>query len=502
MVGMLKRLLKSFWGGQSSMTPEEYDLLLDSIVTSEKKAVVAPAGHGKTYTLVQLVKRVDGKVLVLTHTNAGVSAIKKALKKASVPTNKYSVKTIDSLCLSYCQRYAELSGWRITGFPKGSEWVELRECALKLFQNQHIMDVMKASYKYAFVDEYQDCNLKQHNIISLISNALSLKVLGDPMQSIFKFTEKMETQKFNWKAHVETGMGVITELKIPHRWKPVCPELGDVIYDLRGMLSRGDVVPLEDKGGYFQVKKLKYEPVNISQIVRICNQPNTVVINPQHNFRSDSLSDVLISRSLGQIQPVEAIDLKSLSDFASDYASKSDVDLSLHVYRLLKKIYTQMSNSKVVHSAFGRGALPKRGELTALDEALIEIASNKTLENLYRCFDLDEFLSTFSGSDKPKCKRKELLCEIRRAIAYNLKNRELTLPECVQKIRIQTSVMGRALYGNVVGSTLLVKGLEFDNVVILYPEKLSSKEDFYVAISRASKKVTIITEKEELSYSG
>lgn len=38
--------------------------------------LIAPAGYGKTYTIAECVAMGDGKSLILTHTNAGVAALK------------------------------------------------------------------------------------------------------------------------------------------------------------------------------------------------------------------------------------------------------------------------------------------------------------------------------------------------------------------------------------------------------------------------------------------
>jgi len=48
-----------------------------------------------------------------------------------------------------------------------------------------------------------------------------------------------------------------------------------------------------------------------------------------------------------------------------------------------------------------------------------------------------------------------------------------------------------------IGTTLLVKGLEYDHAVILEADILDAK-DLYVAMTRGSKSLTIISSKHEL----
>ena len=55
------------------MTPEE----LVKIESKYNVAIIAPAGHGKTEMVADMVAGFSGKQLVLTHTNAGVDAIQK-----------------------------------------------------------------------------------------------------------------------------------------------------------------------------------------------------------------------------------------------------------------------------------------------------------------------------------------------------------------------------------------------------------------------------------------
>ena len=57
---------------------------LNEIMKMPSAAVIAPAGHGKTEMIAELVQHAEGKQLLLTHTNAGVDAIEKRLQKRKV----------------------------------------------------------------------------------------------------------------------------------------------------------------------------------------------------------------------------------------------------------------------------------------------------------------------------------------------------------------------------------------------------------------------------------
>lgn len=60
----------------------------------------------------------------------------------------------------------------------------------------------------------------------------------------------------------------------------------------------------------------------------------------------------------------------------------------------------------------------------------------------------------------------------------------------IHKIR---KIQGRSIQGKYIGTTLLTKGLEFDTVVILCPQKMNSN-NLYVAMTRASKRLIFVTD--------
>ncbi len=75
------------------MTKPEIDL-----IASKSGSVVAPAGCGKTQLIVDSLAANPGltkPVLILTHTNAGVAALKNRLNLKGIPKSIYKISTID-----------------------------------------------------------------------------------------------------------------------------------------------------------------------------------------------------------------------------------------------------------------------------------------------------------------------------------------------------------------------------------------------------------------------
>ena len=84
---------------------------------ANREYIIAPAGHGKTEQISNFVlNNLNKRVLVLTHTNAGVNTLIKRFRKHEIPTNKYDISTIDSFSVKYALAYPALSG--ISNNPK------------------------------------------------------------------------------------------------------------------------------------------------------------------------------------------------------------------------------------------------------------------------------------------------------------------------------------------------------------------------------------------------
>jgi DNA helicase-2/ATP-dependent DNA helicase PcrA len=74
----------------------------------------------------------------------------------------------------------------------------------------------------------------------------------------------------------------------------------------------------------------------------------------------------------------------------------------------------------------------------------------------------------------------------------HINSKGTTILEAANLYQREMRHMGRPIsHQKLIGTTLLVKGLEFDHAVILDADLLGAK-DLYVAITRGSKSLTII----------
>ena len=81
-------------------------------------------------------------------------------------------------------------------------------------------------------------------------------------------------------------------------------------------------------------------------------------------------------------------------------------------------------------------------------------------------------------------------------------NTELSLVEAAERYQTEFRHTGRPTSRrNLLGTTLLVKGLEFDHAIVLDAASLSRKE-LYVALTRGAKSLTIISTATALNPTG
>ena len=69
-----------------------------------------------------------------------------------------------------------------------------------------------------------------------------------------------------------------------------------------------------------------------------------------------------------------------------------------------------------------------------------------------------------------------------------------SLEDAAWRMRERTRRRGKKLPRAIVSRTLLVKGMEFDHALILDASGLADKENFYVAVTRASRSLTIFSD--------
>ena len=133
------------------MAPNDIDLL-----TVQRGLVIAPAGCGKTQLIVEALKHhVDAKpILVLTHTNAGVAALRGRLDKGRVRSSAYRLSTIDGFAIRLVGMFPTRAGFdpaKLTA--ERPPYREIRTAACNVLKTSRIYDAIRATYARLLVDE-------------------------------------------------------------------------------------------------------------------------------------------------------------------------------------------------------------------------------------------------------------------------------------------------------------------------------------------------------------
>lgn len=291
--------------------------MLDKILASRNATVEAPAGCGKTELIVAAAKATHGRpLLILTHTNAGVRALRERMQRRGVSAAAAQVETIASWALRYSCAYPKKAAL-VTADPISDDnWNSVYTGTATLLGLPALQHVIAASYSRVFVDEYQDCSSHQHSLISTLAERLPTCILGDPLQAIFSFRGELP-----WRTVLER-FPLIGELTEPWRWKNRNQHLGEWTLAIRQALKEGK--PIQLKGapincGDSDIKKAVVEGYRILKLdgskISIFQRPNEA-----HHFAS---------KMGGTYQSMEEMETKDLLKFIASIEGCSGLDVAL-----------------------------------------------------------------------------------------------------------------------------------------------------------------------------
>src|SRR5919106_6423860 len=96
---------------------------IDALLETRRGYVVAAAGCGKTEAIAKAIEHCgdSSRQLVLTHTHAGVKALRDRLLRFRVPEDRFRVDTIAGWCLRYAASFPQVSGLDETT-PTAGDW--------------------------------------------------------------------------------------------------------------------------------------------------------------------------------------------------------------------------------------------------------------------------------------------------------------------------------------------------------------------------------------------
>ena len=105
----------------SVTAPPQLEVVAAGLAAALPASVELPAGAGKTHLLAEITRQIvgaDGRVIVLTHTNAGVQAIQTRLKKFEL-TSGVRVATLTSFAFLLARAYPVIGQFKVPGCRTG-----------------------------------------------------------------------------------------------------------------------------------------------------------------------------------------------------------------------------------------------------------------------------------------------------------------------------------------------------------------------------------------------
>lgn len=453
------------------------------LAKSLRGAMIAAAGCGKTQIIAAAVSKHGGsRELVLTHTHAGVEAIRTRLVKFKVKEKACHVDTIAGWALRLATAFPNNSRL-LNAKPRNSaDYSAVYSAATRLLGFRSIREILRASYSGVYVDEYQDCTVDQHVLVVALVDTLPCRIVGDPLQGIFGFGDN---KPIRWEEHVTPSYVEVPGPTTPWRWEKRNPELGMWLKDVRTKLFAGEGIDLRDTPVRWldssdhrlrqsiQVKACFDAAKNDGTVIAIGHWPNQC-----HN---------VASHLRGVYSCVEAIDTKDLYDFAHVIDASVGLGRAVAVLDFAGKCITKVKTEfRTIQNSFDKGQVPNVRKNKKELQALLAVADSKSIASVAPAL---RALSKISGAI---VYRRELLRSMEHAALAVLAGDADSLTDATWIVRNRTRQQGRLLSRCTVGTTLLVKGLEFDHAVVLDADSFDA-QNLYVALTRGSKSLTIVS---------
>ncbi len=477
-----------------------------AFIAAMPASVELPAGTGKTHLLAAVVTDLTTlsagdetpkcQVLVLTHTNAGVHAIRKRLDDFGAGKS-VRVSTITSFAFELARAYPELGGLEIPEVPNWENSAFYIEAATHVSGSRHIQRVLAASFTHLLVDEYQDCTESQHKLVLRLTEAISaVGVFGDQLQAIFGFADPL----ISWSA-VEAVFPRFDIDWMPWRWQGHNEALGRWLVQVRDLLKVGEVFDLSPAALPNGVR-FEYGSQDHRVLPRVAREVGTA---EETVLILCGLAPEMVraaaKRLHGQYSVMEEIHGSYMRDQLTVLNATDPIGYGRWLANVAKNCFIGYGAlNPTVLTRLGQGLTVshlKRDGLTDSLVALDLVATNRNLESLAQA------MLILARAKEAKLHSHEawydMLSAIRSASA-SAKTQDGSPPapdsvpllEHLDRVRDRLRHTDRADRRRVVSRTVLVKGLEYDHVIVANVDRITDACNLYVALTRARKTITVL----------
>lgn len=488
----------------------------------QRNLLIAAAGHGKTYTISELA-RINNHLhpyLILTHTHAGVASLREKMIGRNINGSNYVLTTIHAFCqslvLAYVYDYSTIPS-RENNPNEFYNYLCVK--AKEIIRLKVVRSIIKSSYSGVIIDEYQDCNIFQHQFALELAQIIPLRALGDPLQCIFDFKDKCVDFNKDFR-----DFELFSFLDKPWRWINSGNDLlGAKILKCRDHLEKrieNNFRLVDDPQSNFRVitdydvNSPKYFQ-DIGRFIRGIVSDSLLIIVPTYikykskkgilpvfcgiNLRADIRTRMGLSYGFSLLESIDDKDFYSISRTLDKFFKKKYTSFEEYVKETCNMLNTMtlgITNIKE-YINLDNGKFVKKK-----DEQKNNISNNlRALFNRsFSCRsgqDFTKIAKYFYYSLNTPVTRPELFFDLLSAIDGF--NNTKTIIDCMIERRNILRRRGRKVTGKAIGTTLLTKGLEFDTVVVFQADMIPDRRNFYVAISRATKNLYIISNSDKIN---
>jgi DNA helicase-2/ATP-dependent DNA helicase PcrA len=376
-------------------------------------------------------------------------------------------------------------------------WDVVYEACSRLLLSGAVDGIIHASYGGVFVDEYQDCTVKQHDVIRLLAEELPCFVFGDPLQGIYDFRGQIPV---DWEKDVYPVFPKEVTLIQPHRWiNAHNPKLAEWLKYVRTELEKQNPVDLFSRPScvsYIPLPQTDEERKKV--ILNICMKalgaPQEERIIVLENAAAPE-ARAFLARNLSSkwYRNIEPLYCKPLADTAKRIDSSTGIDRLIALLEFAGECKTGTNSTAIIsavksHLQGGKQGRKAFQDLFPYTDCVIKTGSREAML---------ELLCAIDERTKTSVYRPEMFSAMKAAMRLNPDNPNMPLADRVCEVQNCIRHIGRRFGRSSVGSILLVKGLEFDHSVIVHQTKMTNK-DLYVALTRATKSIRILAQSQSL----
>jgi DNA helicase-2/ATP-dependent DNA helicase PcrA len=407
------------------------------------------------------------------------------MRAMRIPVERYCVETLDSFALKYAKAFPNL-GEVAKEALESFNWPAICRGTAKALEKIPVQNIVQATYAGIFVDEYQDCDKSQHELVVSLARLLPCRILGDPLQAIFRPLHKNEA--LSWTNAIE-AFPLIGTLSTPHRWKDNLG-LGKWLLHVRQSIENGKAVPLTNHGvqGLTVIQSADYKDKLTACRNYLRRSDGKAII--LHRFPNQC--HALASKLRNSCSVFEDIRCGELEQPAKEIYELAGYDRMKAVIKFAHRWLSNIPSS--VKNAGDRlllGGNPKTKDAQAISviQQLKRICESNDL------LVVDAALAEYEQLS-PTFKSSEVWKGMRKAIQTFDSNEGLTLLQTVQHQRDILRRLGRKLPNRSIATPLLVKGLECEHALVFDLDAIESNESLYVSLTRASATLTLLTDKD------